>query len=63
MMKFEEDPVMTELPLLRFCDAQIRLITRLVFEDEPRSNRPGDARIEGLIPELVGVCDTGYDAL
>jgi hypothetical protein len=64
MMEIEEDPSMTELPLLQFCDAQVRLINRLVFDGETRDDAPGvHARIDRMIPELIAVCDSGREAL
>jgi hypothetical protein len=64
MMEGEEDAMLTPLQLLRFCDAQFRLIARLVLEVEPRSDTPRvNARIEALIPELIAVCDRGGEAL
>jgi len=55
---------MTEVPLLRLCDAQTRLITSLIFETETQGPVPRvKTRVDLPIPELIGICDSGREAL
>jgi hypothetical protein len=55
---------MTEAPLLRLCDAQTRLITALIFETETQGRAPSvKSRVDIPIPELIGICDSGREAL